>query len=141
MNTQPVAETPEALWVIIDKDSEGKAIATKVIFKDGTTQFYVADQNAAIASTECQGIDLAMAHDNILVWLKPRAEQSVGGIHIPEVARDMPVWGFILSAGPKAEGVHAGDCVYVPRNTGALFAIKGHQCVIMKAGKALAKEG
>ena len=80
-------------------------------------------------------------HDRILVKRIDQEEKSVGGIIIPDTAKEKPQEGEILAVGPgarKEDGtlippdVKAGDRVLFGKWSGTEVKIEGDDLLIMK---------
>jgi chaperonin GroES len=86
-------------------------------------------------------------HDRVLVHRLDESEQQVGGIIIPETAREKPQQGTIIAAGNgKASGsgkrvrldVKAGDRILFGKYAGQEIRIDGQEYFIMKEDDVLA---
>jgi chaperonin GroES len=86
-------------------------------------------------------------HDRVIVHRLDEGEQQVGGIIIPETAKEKPQQGTIIAAGNgKANGngkrvrldVKAGDRILFGKYAGQEIRIDGHEYFIMKEDDVLA---
>ncbi|EHH69300.1 Co-chaperonin GroES [Gluconobacter morbifer G707] len=80
-------------------------------------------------------------HDRVVVRRLNAEEKTVGGIIIPETAKDKPTEGEIVSVGPGARNeqgqivaldVKAGDKVLFGKWSGTEVKIDGEELLIMK---------
>ena len=80
-------------------------------------------------------------HDRVLVRRLEEDNKSSGGIIIPDTAKEKPVEGEVLAAGPGARGddgkihpldVKAGDRILFGKWSGTEVKIDGEELVIMK---------
>jgi chaperonin GroES len=86
-------------------------------------------------------------HDRILVQRLEEGEQQVGGIIIPDSAREKPQRGTVIAAGngkPNDDGervsldVRAGDTILFGKYAGQEIKLDGVEYVIMKEDDVLA---
>jgi len=77
------------------------------------------------------------------------AEQTVGGIHLPESARERPQKATVIAVGEGrklddgtlvAPDVKKGDVVIVARYGGTEITVDGEEYLILDSGQILAKE-
>ena len=89
-------------------------------------------------------------HDRILVQRLDEGEQNIGGIIIPDSAKEKPQRGTVIAAGngrPTAEGtrvaldVKAGDTVLFGKYSGQEIKLEGVDYLIMKEDEVLAAIG
>jgi chaperonin GroES len=89
-------------------------------------------------------------HDRILIQRLEEGEQNVGGIIIPDSAKEKPQRGTIIAAGngkPNAEGkrialdVKEGDIVLFGKYSGQEIKLDGVDYLIMKEDELLAAIG
>ena len=89
-------------------------------------------------------------HDRILIQRLDEGEQNVGGIIIPDSAKEKPQRGTVIAAGngrPTAEGkrfaldVKAGDTVLFGKYSGQEIKLEGVDYLIMKEDELLAAIG
>jgi len=80
-------------------------------------------------------------HDRVLVRRVEAEEKTAGGIIIPDTAKEKPMEGEIVSAGPGARGedgkiqpldVKAGDRVLFGKWSGTEVKLDGEDLIIMK---------
>ena len=80
-------------------------------------------------------------HDRILVKRFAEEERSKGGIIIPDTAKEKPMEGEVIAAGPGARGedgklnpldVKVGDRVLFGKWSGTEIKIDGEDLVVMK---------
>ena len=80
-------------------------------------------------------------HDRVLVRRLEEETKSAGGIIIPDTAKEKPMQGEILAAGPGGRdekghltpmGVRVGDRVLFGKWSGTEVKIDGEELVIMK---------
>ncbi len=80
-------------------------------------------------------------HDRVLVRRLAEETRSPGGIIIPDTAKEKPMEGEIIAAGPGARGedgklhpldVKAGDRVLFGKWSGTEVKIDGEELMIMK---------
>ena len=86
-------------------------------------------------------------HDRVIVHRLDEGEQQVGGIIIPDTAKEKPQHGTIIAAGNgKANGdgkrvrldVKAGDRILFGKYAGQEIKIDGQEYLIMKEDDVLA---
>src|SRR5947207_8891303 len=86
-------------------------------------------------------------HDRVIVHRLDEGEQKIGGIIIPDTAKEKPQQGTIIAAGNgKADGngkrvrldVKAGDRILFGKYAGQEIRIDGHEYFIMKDDDVLA---
>jgi len=89
-------------------------------------------------------------HDRILVQRLEEGEQNVGGIIIPDSAKEKPQRGTVIAAGngkPTAEGtrvaldVKAGDTILFGKYSGQEIKVDGVDYLVMKEDEVLAAIG
>ena len=86
-------------------------------------------------------------HDRIIVQRLEEAEQRVGGIIIPDTAKEKPQQGKVVAAGKgkaKDDGkilpldVKAGDTILFGKYSGQDIKIDGEEYLIMREDEVLA---
>jgi chaperonin GroES len=86
-------------------------------------------------------------HDRIIVKRLENGEQRVGGIIIPETAKEKPQQGQVIAAGNgkcNDEGkrfpldVRAGDTILFGKYSGQEIKLDGEELLIMKEDEVLA---
>jgi chaperonin GroES len=89
-------------------------------------------------------------HDRILVQRLDEGEQNIGGIIIPDSAKEKPQRGTVIAAGngrPTAEGqrialdVKEGDTVLFGKYSGQEVTLDGVDYLIVKEDEVLAVTG
>lgn len=70
--------------------------------------------------------------DRVLV--KPNAEGSdqIGGIYVPDSAKEKPQEGKVVSTGPDVENVKKGDTVLLPKYGGMDVSLDGVDHTILR---------
>jgi chaperonin GroES len=80
-------------------------------------------------------------HDRVLVRRVESEEKTAGGIIIPDTAKEKPMEGEVVAAGPGARGedgklqpmdVKAGDRVLFGKWSGTEVKLEGEELIIMK---------
>ncbi len=80
-------------------------------------------------------------HDRVLVRRVESEEKTAGGIIIPDTAKEKPMEGEVVAAGPGARGedgklqpmdVQAGDRVLFGKWSGTEVKLEGEELIIMK---------
>jgi chaperonin GroES len=80
-------------------------------------------------------------HDRVLVRRVESEEKTAGGIIIPDTAKEKPMEGEVIAAGPGARGedgklqpmdVKAGDRVLFGKWSGTEVKLDGEELIIMK---------
>ena len=86
-------------------------------------------------------------HDRIIVQRLEEGEQKVGGIIIPDTAKEKPQQGKVIAAGngkSNDEGkripldVKAGDTILFGKYSGQEIKLDGQEYIIMKEDEVLA---
>ena len=86
-------------------------------------------------------------HDRILVERIEEGEQKVGGIIIPDSAKEKPQQGKVVAVGagkPDKDGkktpldVKAGDTILFGKYSGQEIKLDGHEYLIMREDEVLA---
>ena len=85
-------------------------------------------------------------HDRIIVQRLEEGEQKIGGIIIPDSAKEKPQQGKVIAAGPGARteagtllpmGVKTGDKILFGKWSGTEVKIDGEDLLIMKESDIL----
>ena len=85
-------------------------------------------------------------HDRVLVKRLESEEKTAGGIIIPDTAKEKPMQGEVVAAGPGARGedgklvpldVKAGDRILFGKWSGTEVKIDGQELLIMKESDIL----
>ena len=80
-------------------------------------------------------------HDRVVVKRLEAEEKTIGGIIIPDTAKEKPMQGEIVAAGPGARNEHgaivalevkAGDKILFGKWSGTEVKIDGEELLIMK---------
>ena len=80
-------------------------------------------------------------HDRVLIRRVESEEKTAGGIIIPDTAKEKPMEGEVVAAGPGARGddgklqpmdVKAGDRVLFGKWSGTEVKLEGEELIIMK---------
>src|SRR3954467_15148033 len=80
-------------------------------------------------------------HDRVVIRRVEAEEKSLGGIIIPDTAKEKPMEGEVLSVGPGARGddghihpldVKAGDRILFGKWSGTEVKLDGEELIIMK---------
>jgi chaperonin GroES len=80
-------------------------------------------------------------HDRVLIRRVESEEKTAGGIIIPDTAKEKPMEGEVVAAGPGARGedgklqpmdVKAGDRVLFGKWSGTEVKLDGEELIIMK---------
>ena len=80
-------------------------------------------------------------HDRVLVRRVESEEKTAGGIIIPDTAKEKPMEGEVIAAGPGARGedgklqpmdLKAGDRVLFGKWSGTEVKLDGEELIIMK---------
>jgi chaperonin GroES len=80
-------------------------------------------------------------HDRVLVRRVESEDKTAGGIIIPDTAKEKPMEGEVIAAGPGARGedgklqpmdVKAGDRILFGKWSGTEVKLEGEELIIMK---------
>ena len=80
-------------------------------------------------------------HDRVLIRCVESEEKSAGGIIIPDTAKEKPMEGEVVAAGPGARGedgklqpmdLRSGDRVLFGKWSGTEVKLDGEELIIMK---------
>ena len=86
-------------------------------------------------------------HDRFIVQRLEEGEQRVGGIIIPDSAKEKPQQGRVIAAGTgkvrddgsrQAPDVHAGDLILFGKYSGQEIKLDGEEYLIMREDEVLA---
>ena len=92
-------------------------------------------------------MDIRPLHDRIIVQRLEEGEQKIGGIIIPDTAKEKPQQGRVIAAGNgkvNDEGkrvpldVKAGDLILFGKYTSQEVKLDGEECLIMREDEVLA---
>jgi chaperonin GroES len=79
--------------------------------------------------------------DRIVVKPSQAEEKTKGGLYVPDTAKEKPVWGEVVAAGPGrindegkrvAMDVKVGDKVLYGKYSGTEVAVEGEELLIMR---------
>ena len=85
-------------------------------------------------------------HDNVLVKRLEAAEEQVGGIIIPDTAKEKPQEGNVLAVGPgklqddgtrRPVGVAAGNKILFGKYAGTEITVEGEELLVMRESDLL----
>lgn len=76
-------------------------------------------------------------NDRVIIK-RDEASEKVGSIVVPEMAKERPLEGEVVAAGPEAKMIHAGDHVLFGRYSGTEIKHDGVELVIMREDEVLA---
>ena len=85
-------------------------------------------------------------HDNVLVKRLDTTEEKVGGIIIPDTAKEKPQEGNVLAAGPgklqddgtrRALGVVVGNKILFGKYAGTEITVEGEELLVMRESDLL----
>ncbi len=83
--------------------------------------------------------------DRVLIKPAPAEEKTVGGIIIPDTAKEKPLQGSVLAVGNGTKDeemvLKAGDTVLYGKYSGTEVELDGEKYLIMKQGDVLAVLG
>ena len=91
--------------------------------------------------------NLVPMNDRILVKRDEEEERSVGGIVIPDTAKEKPVRGTVVAVGPgkrlksgqiQALSLKVGDKIYFGKYSGTEIKLDGKEYLIMREDDVLA---
>lgn len=92
-------------------------------------------------------MDIKPLHDRVLVRRQEQEEKTVGGIIIPDSAKEKPIRGEILAIGDGARddsgklvplAVKVGDVVLFSKWAGTEIKVSGEELLIMKEADIIA---
>jgi chaperonin GroES len=92
-------------------------------------------------------MSLRPLHDRIIVQRLEEGEQKVGGIIIPDTAKEKPQQGKVIAAGNGKSkddgkriplGVTAGDTILFGKYSGQEIKLDGEEYIIMRKDEVLA---
>src|SRR5438132_13180665 len=92
-------------------------------------------------------MDIRPLHDRLIVRRLEEGEQKVGGIIIPDTAKEKPQQGKVIAAGSgkvKDDGkrtpldVKSGDLILFGKDSGQEGKLDGEEYIIMREGEELA---
>lgn len=77
--------------------------------------------------------------NKVLVRLKPRVEESKGGIAIPKIAQEVEEWGVAVRVGGEVEHISGGDIVFVKSTQGTHYREGGEDFIVIEDFRVLCK--
>jgi len=81
-------------------------------------------------------------HDRVIIKRLPEEERTKGGIIIPDTAKEKPMKGKVVAAGPGRDkrkmSVKSGDVVLFAKYAGTEFKIDDEEHIIMRQEDILA---
>jgi chaperonin GroES len=81
-------------------------------------------------------------HDRFIIKPAPAEQKTAGGIIIPDTAKEKPLIGVVLAAGPGKKDepvtVKQGDKVLFGKYAGTEFQYEGQELLIMRESDILA---
>ncbi|MBC7554553.1 MAG: co-chaperone GroES [Taibaiella sp.] len=87
-------------------------------------------------------VNITPLHDRVIVKSAPAQEKTAGGIIIPDTAKEKPVRGTVLAAGPGKKDepmtVKTGDTVLYGKYAGTEISLEGEEYLIMRESDILA---
>jgi len=87
-------------------------------------------------------MNLKPLHDRVIIKRLPEEEKTAGGLYIPDSAKERPMRGTVIAAGPGTEKikmqVKKGDLVLFAKYAGTEFKMDGEECSIMRQDEILA---
>ena len=98
-------------------------------------------------ATTATAVKIRPLHDRVIVQRLEEGEQKVGGIIIPDTAKEKPQQGKIIAAGngkSKDDGkrvpldVKAGDTILFGKYSGQEIKLDGEEYLIMREDEVLA---
>ena len=93
------------------------------------------------------GTKITPLSDRIVVQALEAAQQTKGGLYIPDTAKEKPVQGKVISVGPGklsdegerlAPDVKAGDTVLYGKYSGTEVTVDGEEYLILRESDILA---
>ena len=76
--------------------------------------------------------------DRVLIEPNPAEEKTAGGLFIPDTAKEKPLAGKVIAAGPGTSDVKMEVKVLYGKYAGTEITIDGKDYLIMKQGDILA---
>ena len=87
-------------------------------------------------------IKITPLHDRVIVKAEPPKEKTIGGIIIPDTAKEKPQNGTVVAVGKGKKDelmtVKNGDEVLFPKHAGAEIVIEGDPFLIMRESDIIA---
>ena len=97
-------------------------------------------------ATTATAVKIRPLHDRVLVQRLEEGEQKVGGIIIPDTAKEKPQQGEVIAVGPGARNeqgqlvpldVNAGDTILFGKYAGQEIKLDGEEFLIMREEEVL----
>ena len=97
-------------------------------------------------ATTATAVKIRPLHDRVIVQRLEEGEQKVGGIIIPDTAKEKPQEGEVIAVGPGARDengkrvemdVKAGDRILFGKWSGTEVKLEGEDLIIMKESDIL----
>src|ERR1700685_4105591 len=110
-----------------------------------TTKTFESDPRSHI-NPESKSMNVRPLHDRLIIQRLEEGEQKVGGIIIPDTAREKPQQGKVIAAGAgkveddgtrQAPDVKAGDRILFGKYSGQEIKLDGEEYLIMKEDEVL----
>ena len=83
--------------------------------------------------------------DRVLILPAPAEEKTIGGIIIPDTAKEKPLKGEVIAVGNGTKDeemvLKVGDTVLYGKYAGTELEIEGNKCLIMRQSDVLAVLG
>ncbi len=87
-------------------------------------------------------VNIQPLHDRVIVKPAQAEEKTLGGIIIPDTAKEKPQKGIVVAAGPGKKdepmSVKAGDTVLYGKYAGTEISVEGDEFLIMRESDILA---
>lgn len=77
-------------------------------------------------------------HDRVIIKRLPEEEKTSGGIIIPDAAKEKPMGGEVLAAGPECATIKGGEAILFAKYAGTEFSAEGEDVIIMREDDILA---
>ncbi|GAB7024348.1 co-chaperone GroES [Salidesulfovibrio brasiliensis] len=77
-------------------------------------------------------------HDRVIIRRLPEEEKTSGGIIIPDAAKEKPMGGEVVAAGPECKTIEAGQTVLFAKYAGTEFNAEGEDVLIMREDDIIA---
>lgn len=77
--------------------------------------------------------------DRVLIEREEQASQTASGLYIPDSAKDKPLQGKVVAAGPIAreDGIDVGDMAVFANFSGMEITIEGKEYLILQSKEVL----
>jgi chaperonin GroES len=113
----------------------------------GESFFSPAALHETLVNLESKSMNVRPLHDRIIIQRREEGEQKVGGIIIPDTAKEKPQQGKVIAAGSgkvKDDGtrqppdVKAGDLILFGKYSGQEIKLDGEDYLIVREDEVLA---